>query len=456
MQAVVIGLGAAGLSTVRFLLRQGVRVAVSERGTLDQMDPEVLGFLQQAGIRLETGGHTSAFLAGADLIVPGPGVPLDLPIIQAAREQGIPVVGELALAAGRYPVPVIAVTGSNGKTTVTSLIGTLLQAAGRAPFVGGNIGTPLLDFFVDPAPYQTVVLELSSFQLDLAGAFRAEIGLLLNISPDHLDRHGSLAAYADAKMHLFKSQVAGDIAILGSDDPAVDATPLNDGVLGFRFGKDARCAARIIDGRVCVNLDWEGVRIEECYELVDTRLHSSVNQLNAAAAILAATLCNCSREAIAAGLAAYEPPPHRMAEVNAIDGVRFVDDSKATNIGALQAALGGCTEPVILIAGGRDKGGDYALLQEVVRNRVKHLILIGEAAGLMQAALGTVVGTELAATMEDAVNKAHAIAVKGDLVLLAPGCASYDMFSGYEERGRVFVECVHRLRRERTGKEGTT
>jgi UDP-N-acetylmuramoylalanine--D-glutamate ligase len=143
-----------------------------------------------------------------------------------------------------------------------------------------------------------------------------------------------------------------------------------------------------------------------------------------------------------------------MAEVTVLDGVRFVDDSKATNIGALQAALGGCTEPVILIAGGRDKGGDYALLQEVVRNRVKHLVLIGEAAALMQAALGTVVGTELASTMEDAVNKAHAIAVHGDLVLLAPGCSSYDMFSGYEERGRVFVECVHRLHRKRTGKEG--
>lgn len=454
MQAVVIGLGAAGLSTVRFLLRQGVRVAVSERATADQIDPEALGFLQQSGIRLETGGHTPAFLAGADLIVPGPGVPLDLPIILAAREQRIPVVGELALAAGRFPVPVIAVTGSNGKTTVTSLIGTLLQAAGHTPFVGGNIGTPLLDFFVDPEPYQTVVLELSSFQLDLAGAFRAEIGLLLNISPDHLDRHGSLAAYADAKMRLFKSQVAGDVALLGGDDSVVDATPLNEGVLGFRFGKDARCAARILDGRVKVKLEWEGRKIEECYDLAGTRLHSSVNQLNAAAAILAATLCNCGREDIVAGMAAFAPPPHRMAEVITIDGVRYVDDSKATNIGALQAALGGCTEPVILIAGGRDKGGDYSLLLEVVRNRVKHLVLIGEAAGLMQATLGTVVGTTLASTMEDAVSKAHAIAVDGDLVLLAPGCASYDMFSGYEERGRVFVECVHRLHRERIGKEG--
>ncbi|MBV5316800.1 MAG: UDP-N-acetylmuramoyl-L-alanine--D-glutamate ligase [Desulfobulbaceae bacterium] len=454
MQAVVIGLGTAGLSTVKFLLRQGLRVAVSERGTIDQIDPYVLKFLQHSAIRIETGGHSAAFLVGADVVIPGPGVPLSLPIIRAAREQGLPIMGELALAAGRYSVPVIAVTGSNGKTTVTSLIGTLLQMGGKTPFVGGNIGRPLLDYFADPGPYATVVLELSSFQLDLAGAFRPDVGLLLNISPDHLDRHGSLSAYTAAKMNLFGAQVVGDVAILGGDDPVADAAPLNGGVLGFWFGKEERCAARIIDGQVRVRLERSGVACEEMYDLAGTRLHSSVNQLNAAAAILAATLCNCSREAIIAGLAAFEPPPHRMAEVGEIDGVRFINDSKATNIGALQAALGGCTSPVILIAGGRDKGGDYTMLQEVVRAKVKHLVLVGEAADLMEAALGTVVGTESATTMADAVRKAKAAAVSGDLVLLAPGCASYDMFSGYEERGRVFAECVHQLRREPTGKEG--
>lgn len=454
MQAVVIGLGTAGLSTVKYLLSRGIGVAVSERCGLEQMEPDVRQFLQQAGVRLETGGHSAAFLAGADVIVPGPGVPLDSPIISAARQLGIPVQGELALAAGQYRVPVIAVTGSNGKTTVTSLIGALLAAAGKEPFVGGNIGTPLLDYFADPAGYGVVVLELSSFQLDLAGAFRPDIGLLLNISPDHLDRHGTLAAYTAAKMNIFRSQVAGDIAILGGDDPVAAAAPLNPGVSGFWFGKDARCAARIIDGRVHLGLESAEGPGEEVYSLENTRLHSSVNQLNAAAAILAATLYGCKREAIAAGLAAFEPPPHRMAEVAEIDGVRFVNDSKATNIGALQAALSGCAAPVVLIAGGRDKGGDYTLLSEVVREKVKHLILVGEAAALMQAALGTVVTTELAATMEEAVGRAKATAVAGDLVLLAPGCASYDMFSGYEERGRVFAACVHALRKEPTGRKG--
>ncbi len=447
--ALVIGLGAAGLSTVRYLLSRGIRVAISDRCNIDQIDSETLQFLNQAQVRLETGGHSAAFLAGSDVVIPGPGVPLDLPILKLAREQGMPVIGELALAAGQYQVPVIAVTGSNGKTTVTSLIGALLQAAGKAPFVGGNIGTPLLDYFTDPGPFATVVLELSSFQLDLAGDFRPDVGLLLNISPDHLDRHGSIAAYTAAKMNIFRSQEAGDIAILGGEDSIADAAVLNSGVSGFRFGRNPDCAAQIVNGSVVVRLTGSE---EVIYNLEGTKLHSSVNQLNAAASILAATLCGCGREAIAAGLASFEPPPHRMAEVGEIGGVRFVNDSKATNIGALQAALSGCTAPVILIAGGRDKGSDYTLLQDVVREKVKHLVLVGEAAGLMQAALGTVVGTEMATTMEDAVSKSMTAAVAGDLVLLAPGCASYDMFSGYEERGRVFTECVQCLFEHRTGK----
>jgi UDP-N-acetylmuramoylalanine--D-glutamate ligase len=352
------------------------------------------------------------------------------------------VLGELALAAGQYTVPVIAVTGANGKTTVTGLVGALLTAAGKAPFVGGNIGTPLLDYFADPHQYRSVVLELSSFQLDLAGAFRPDIGLLLNISPDHIDRHGSLEAYTAAKMRLFAAQQPGDVAILGADDPVVDAAVINPGVRAVRFGRAASCEACIQDGKVHLRL---GGMEEAVYDLAGTRMHSSVNQLNAAAAILAASLHGCDQAAIEQGLREYQPPAHRMAEVAVIDGVRFIDDSKATNIGALQAALAGCAEPVILIAGGRDKGGDYTLLREVVARRVKRIVLIGEAAGLMRQALAPVVECEAAATMEEAVQKAMAAAVGGDLVLLAPGCASFDMFSGYAERGRIFADSVRRL-----------
>lgn len=442
MKAVVIGLGVAGLATVRYLLHRGVRVAVSDLSRIDQIDISIVAFLHEAGVELETGGHTDAFLAGADLVVPGPGVPLDLPLLAKARAQGIPVLGELALAAGQFTVPVIAVTGANGKTTVTGLIGALLTAAGKAPFVGGNIGTPLLDYFADPHPYRSVVLELSSFQLDLAGAFRPDIGLLLNISPDHIDRHGSLAAYTAAKMRLFSAKRPGDVAILGADDPVVDAAATPPGVRALRFGRAEGCEARIRDGKILLRL---GGTEEAVYDLAGTRMHSSVNQLNAAAAILAASVHGCDRAAIERGLGEYQPPAHRMAEVAVIDGVRFVDDSKATNIGALQAALAGCEEPVVLIAGGRDKGGDYTLLREVVARRVKRMVLIGEAAGLMRAALATVVECESAGSMEEAVSRAMAAAVAGDLVLLAPGCASFDMFSGYAERGRMFAECVGRL-----------
>ena len=454
MQAVVIGLGAAGLSTARYLLSRGARVRVSDQRGLDRIDPATVAWLRQHEVALEHGGHTAAFLAGAEMVIPGPGVPLDLPALQAARAQGLPILGELALAAGQYPAPVVAVTGSNGKTTVTSLIGHLLRAANKKTFVGGNIGTPLLDYFTDPNQYDAVVLELSSFQLDLAGAFRPDIGLLLNLTPDHLDRHGSFEAYAHAKMRMFAHQVAGDCAILGVDDPLVAAAQLEKGVRWQTFGLDETCAARIVAGAVRLRLEQNGVRREEYYDLAPTRLASSVNQLNAAAAVLAAAQLGCDADAIASGLASFTPPPHRMAEVAVIDGIRFINDSKATNIGALAAALGGCQAPVVLIAGGRDKGSDYTLLREVVGRRVKHLVLLGEAAGMMRTALAPVVSTETVGSMAEAVRGAMAAAVSGDLVLLAPGCASFDMFSGYEERGRVFADQVLQLGRERAAQGG--
>lgn len=452
MRAVVIGLGAAGLSTVRHLLRRGVRVAVSEKSAKERIDPATIDFLERNGVILETGGHTNAFLRGADLVVPGPGVPLDLPILNEARAMGLPLVGELALATGEFPVPVIAVTGSNGKTTVTSLIGELMASAGKRPFVGGNIGTPLLDYFAAPEPYSVVVLELSSFQLDLAGEFRPDLGLLLNISPDHIDRHGSLAAYIAAKMQLLGHQRPGDVAVLGADDQVVGAAPVRSGVGMYRFGSGMEYAACIEAG--CIRLRIDGR--EEDYDLTMTRLHSSVNRQNAAAGVLVAALCGCGHEAIVQGLRAFTPPPHRMAEVATVDGVRFIDDSKATNIGALQAALAGCDAPVVLIAGGRDKGGDFTLLREVVAAKVKRMVLIGEAAGLMRAALAQVVPCESAGDMTDAVCRAVAATVPGDLVLLAPGCASFDMFSGYAERGRVFADCVLHLAAGRIEAGGVT
>lgn len=437
----VVGLGVAGRATVRFLLQEGLRLKVCDqraREQVEQEQPDFLEFLDAEGVYSEFGTHSTAFLDGLDLLVPAPGVPLQSPLVTEARKRQIPLAGELALAAGRFAVPVIAVSGSNGKTTVTGLIGHLLKAAGKRPFVGGNIGTPLLEYCLDPAGYDCVVLELSSFQLDLAGTFRPEVGVLLNITPDHLDRHGSLEAYANSKKRLFAQQQEADVAILGCDDHLVNAVLLNTGVVRFCFGFGEEHACRIEKEGVRLHLSAE----EHFFTLADTRLSSSVNRLNAAASILAAKLVGCGNEAIAQGLASFQPPPHRMAEVATINGVTYINDSKATNIGALAAALSGCSCPVVLIAGGRDKGGDYALLQDIVAQKVRQLVLIGEAAPLMEKALGHLVATEYASDMAQAVQAASVAARPGDTVLLAPGCSSFDSFSGYAERGAVFAQAV--------------
>lgn len=444
-KAVVVGLGDSGLSVVRFLLDQGCRVGVTDRQSLRAIDPSIREYLDRNGVALETDGHTSGFLRDADLIVPSPGVPLNIPVLTAAAAQGKEITGELGLAAGRFSVPVIGVTGSNGKTTVTDLIGHLLASSGRSVFVGGNIGTPLLDYFSMQDEADVVVLELSSFQLDLAGAFRPDIGLLLNISPDHLDRHGSMDAYTMTKAKLFSHQEAGDVAIIGADDRRVCSVSVPGGVSRLQFGMAVSNGARVTPDGVELSLQIDGRKVEEAYNLETTQLHSLVNRLNSASAILACTLAGCSFEGVHRGLQTYTPPLHRMTKVATVEGVCFINDSKATNIGALKAALSSCTAPVILIAGGRGKGGDFNELQPVARDHLKYLVLIGEAADDLKQALGGIVPAVCAGSMQEAVHLAARGASPGDIVLLAPGCASFDMFSGYPERGRVFSDCVREL-----------
>ncbi len=441
MKALVLGLGVSGRSVVRFLHDQGLEVALSEHRPLDRLTPDELALVDTLGLRLETGGHTDRFLAGADLVVAGPGVPLEQEVLARARASNIPVLGELALAAGRFPVPVIGITGSNGKTTVTALVGELLTAAGFRVFVGGNIGTPLLDFFTDRRQADFVVLELSSFQLERAGEFRVRIGLLLNITPDHLDRHGSLERYAAAKYRIFAGQTGEDTAILGADDDLAVAAGTGR-AQRLLFGHAAGCDALVRGSRILVGRQ-EGRVLD--FDLAATGLDSGVNRLNAAAAILAARAAGCPAAAIREGLARFRPPEHRMSLVGTGDGVTWINDSKATNVGAMAAALAGCGSPVVLIAGGRDKGGDFSVLRGPVREKVRALVLIGEAAGTLERALGDLVPVIRAADMAGAVRHAAAAARAGDTVLLAPGCASFDMFAGYEERGRVFSRLVREI-----------
>lgn len=437
--AVILGLGISGIAALRYLQNQGLNVAVSEFRSLEMLTSQEQALVQD--LDFETGGHSEDFILTQDMIVPGPGVPLDLPVLQAARSAEIPIIGELGLAAGNISVPVIGVTGSNGKTTVTSLIGALLSDCGYHPFVGGNIGAPLLDALTGSVDYDVLVLELSSFQLDLSGAFRPDIALLLNLSPDHLDRHGSIEEYVRAKQRIFSKQRPNDCTILGGDDPLVMEQAPGIKATVATFGHGRRHQAHIIGDRIA--LDWCGRQSE--FSLTATALNSRVNRLNAAAAILAVRQLDASDSCIRKGLASFVPIEHRMTQVAELDGVIFINDSKATNIGAMAAALESCPPGVVLIAGGRDKQGDFTELRELIKKNVAHMICIGEATNLLQETFGDLVEVETALDMQAAVARSAALAGPGQTVLLAPGCASYDMFADYGARGRAFTRAVQTL-----------
>jgi UDP-N-acetylmuramoylalanine--D-glutamate ligase len=451
-RVLVVGLGKSGRSAIDFCRRQGATVSVSDSSAAKPEDAE---WLLQLGIAGEFGGHTPSFCLAADLILISPGVPHDLPIFQEARRAGIPVIGELALASRYLRTPVIAVTGTNGKTTVTTLIGDLLRAAGVRAFVGGNIGTPLTDYLMTEQKADWLVLEVSSFQLDAAADFRPEIALLLNLSPDHLDRYSTYDAYALAKLNLFANQGLNDVSILNGDDP--DTARLADGLKNLRPGwENRRCLTfgKRLAGLSGAELNGTTVRLvgdwlagpEDIYELENTALSSSPNLENAASAILAARAAGCRAAAIKQGLATFNPLPHRITVAAEVDGVRYINDSKATNIGAVQAALDAMTTPVVLIAGGRDKGGDYLLMADQVRDKVKAMLLIGEAREKMAAAFEGMTRVEMMDSLAQAVRRAHELASPGEVVLLSPACASFDMFSGYAERGRVFTDLALALK----------
>ncbi|MEW6594659.1 MAG: UDP-N-acetylmuramoyl-L-alanine--D-glutamate ligase [Thermodesulfobacteriota bacterium] len=450
----VVGLGKSGFAAVRFLLDQGMRVSVSEGGRAPHLDAEKMQWLQEKGVHCEVGGHSSELFAGVDAILLSPGVPLTLPALAAAREKDIPIFGELALARDYLRAPMVAITGTNGKSTATTLVGDLLRAAGKKVFVGGNLGTPLCEYLAGPQEAEWVVLEVSSFQLDTAGDFRPQVAILLNITPDHLDRYPSFAAYGDSKWSIFRHQQAGDVAILDGDDPEVgrllaeaDADPASPhALLARRFvvGEQAAGIGASMCGAVAQVRLAAGADAEE-YDLGGTPLALAPNSHNAMTAIIAARCCGCPPEAIRRGLAAFAPLPHRLALVAEVGGVAYYDDSKATNIGAVVSALEGMQQPVVLIAGGLDKGGDYRLMREIVRQKVKAIVLIGSARQLMAAAFADMIPVVFAGGLEEAVGKARELAERGDVVLLSPACASFDMFENYAHRGEVFRQAVQAL-----------
>jgi UDP-N-acetylmuramoylalanine--D-glutamate ligase len=434
----VMGLGITGRAAVRYCLHCGAEVFVSDSRPEQRFLAEEGELLATADINWEAGGHSREFLSRVDLLLVSPGVDLDLPLLKRLRSDGVKIAGELAVAAGQVDVPVVAVTGTNGKTTVTTLIGEIFKGAGRKVFVGGNIGTPLYEYLLHPEGYDMVVLEVSSFQLESAGDFSPDVALLLNITPDHLDRHISMERYVQAKMQLFMHQRQGAVAIVNGDDPLCRELPQGVRSVVRTLGTNDRCSAIIGDNRITLSVDDE----QEEYQLEGVGQVNDITLMNYAAAILAVRSQGCTRLQTQAGLNAFCPLPHRIEFVAEVNGVFYYNDSKATNTGAVIGALAQFPKNVILLAGGRDKGDDYRLLRESVLGRVKKMIVLGESAGLLTDALADVVDIIPARSMEDAVQTAARNADSGDIVLLSPACASFDMFTSYGHRGNEYKKAV--------------
>jgi len=441
----VLGLARSGLAAARLLLERGCRVEL-----LDLRRPEgeeaLLRELAARGADLRLGPHDPGRLEACDLIVKSPGVPGGVPFLQAAAARGVPVISELELAYHAARGPILAITGTNGKSTTTAWAGDMLQRDGRPALVVGNIGRAMCDGVLED-PDAVFVCEVSSFQLEDVRAFRPRVGVLLNFTADHLDRHGTLEAYLEAKLRLFDRQEEEDLAIFGPDEALPRAAAGRGRARRARFAPD-ECpgeGAFVHDGMVMLR---RGGQEESLLPAAKVALPGPHNLENALAAAAAAAGLGASREAIVRSLSAFPGLPHRCELVGEVRGVRFVNDSKATNVDSLSVALDAFPPPVVLIAGGRHKDQDFRPLREKVRGCVSALVLIGEAADRLAAAWEGV-PTLRAGSMDAAVRTAFAQAGPGGLVLLSPACASFDMFRNYEDRGDRFREAVGRLREEK-------
>ncbi len=447
MAVAVIGLGISGSAAVRYLHALGAEVSVSERRSWEQLRPEERRLVDECCRRFEGGGHSPDLLQQAELVFLSPGIPPTLPVLQKLADTSVRIVGELALAAPVLASRTIAITGTNGKTTVTTLIGEILKAAGEEVCVCGNIGRPLFECLLEEQQPDTVVVEASSFQLDNAGAFRPDIAVLLNISPDHLDHHRGYAEYIKAKAKIFKNQRPGDSAVI-CDDDILCAELGRDlkNVEVFSFGHDKRCRAYICESEIYLRLQ---ANVER-YDLTGTVFDNFIGRRNCAAALCSARLAGAQPSVAAATIRSFSGLEHRLELVDTRDGVRYYNDSKATNTGAVISALQQVPGKVILIAGGRDKGDDYGLLREMVSTKVRHLIVIGEAATAIAAAVDDIAAVATAASMEEAVKMASSLARAGESVLLSPACASFDMFDSYAHRGRAFRDNVAKIQSSAT------
>jgi UDP-N-acetylmuramoylalanine--D-glutamate ligase len=434
----VIGLARSGLATANFLAARGARVVAVDRKPRSALG-ETLARLHPA---VQTRFESSVPEPDAELVVLSPGVDIDSPDLAPARERRAEIIGEIELAARFNRAPVIAVTGTNGKTTTTTLIGKILENAGKTVRVGGNIGVPFISL-VDDTPKDYMVLEISSFQMETSGGFRPRIAVILNLTPDHLDRHKTLERYAALKRNIAANQTRDDHLILNWDDPLVRA--MGEGIaaekLYFSLHRETENGAFLRHGKLVLRHD----QVE--HTLCNTGELTQVMQWqleNALASAVATFLAGADPATIAKTLAGFSGLEHRLEWVRTLDGVDYVNDSKSTNVGSLLKCLNSFARPVILIAGGQDKGLDFSPLRDPLK-KLKRLVLIGEARNKFKQILNGGLPFEEAESLENAVRQAHQTARPGDIVLLSPGCASFDMFKNYEDRGRQFKEIVGKL-----------
>jgi UDP-N-acetylmuramoylalanine--D-glutamate ligase len=439
---VVVGAARSGVAAALLVAKRGARVTLTEmRGAVDEAPA-----LRSAGVTLELGGHQRETLAAADLVVLSPGVPPDQPALEPARRRGAEVIGEIELAWRFVRGRVIAVTGTKGKSTTTTLVGRMLEAAGRDVLVGGNIGVPLSGQVEASTPTTVHVVEVSSFQLETTTTFRPWIAVWLNFADDHLDRHPSVEAYAAAKARIFANQTADDWAVVNADDPVVVAHSGRSAARRVSFALSGRLAdGFVVDGAWIARRTPAGTdRLVPVAAVELTGRHMLGNVLAASAA---ATLAGCAPEAMTRALRGFRGLAHVMEPAGSIGGVRFVNDSKATNVEAARRSVESFETGVVAIVGGRFKGGDLRLLREPLAARGRAVVAIGEAAPLVRRALDGVVPVVEAASMREAVARGYEAAAPDGVVVLAPACASFDWFRDYAERGDVFKAEVVRLQR---------
>lgn len=439
---VIIGMGKTGIATAIFLGKQGAKVAVTDEKPVDQWGS---GFEQIAKEKwLKIGSYNTRILTGASMVVPSPGVPPNNELLVEAQKKKIPVISEIELACWFLKVPVIAVTGTNGKTTTTTLLGEILKCSGKKTFVGGNIGNPLIEYVDGSQKADFIVAEISSFQLQWIKKFRPFIAVLLNITCDHVNYHGSFAEYRRIKTRIFANQTKEDYAILNYADQEQKGIARTIRAQIVKFSSKSVLQKGIFIKNNNMILRIPGAN-EEQYSLSIINLLGFHNAENVMAAIIAARLCGCSQENIIAAVTDFRGLPHRIEFVGEKNSIKFYDDSKGTNVGSVVRALETFARPVILLLGGRDKDGDFETLKPLLAAKIKKLILFGEARNRIASLIGKDMPALKKAKLREAIESAYKNAQPGDIILLSPGCASFDEFANYKERGNYFKDVVGNL-----------